>query len=324
MASTLDTFPPRPPAPPSSADYDWPLQNHWALIAYWGLHAACLLALLTGVTAGELALCAAMIWGRMFGITAGYHRYFAHRTFKTSRAFAFLLALLGSSAVQKGPLWWAAGHRRHHRYSDGPQDMHSPRQGFWHSHYGWIFDGNWDYTEVDRIRDFARFPELVWLNRFHVVPVAALAIACFALGGWRALLWGFAIPTVLLWHFTYTINSLAHLWGRQRYATGDDSRNNWLLALLTLGEGWHNNHHYFMTATRQGFRWWEIDVTYYALRALQALGLVWEIREPPASRGTGSRAPVRLRGSARSQDSARSQPSTTGSRQLTGTDLPGA
>jgi stearoyl-CoA desaturase (delta-9 desaturase) len=196
--------------------------------------------------------------------------------------------VLGCTAVQKGPLWWAAGHRRHHRHSDRPEDLHSPRRGLWYAHCGWLFDGRWDYTEVDRIRDFARHAELVWLNRYHLVPVAALGAGCFVLGGWRGLLWGLAIPTVLLWHLTYAVNSLAHVWGRQRFATGDDSRNNWLLGLLTLGEGWHNNHHHFMSAARQGFRWWEIDVTYYALRGLQALGLIWDIKQPPRSARTAA------------------------------------
>jgi len=249
---------------------------------YWGLHAACLLAFWTGGSAFEIALCLGLFWIRLFGITGGYHRYFSHKSFKTSRAFQFVLAVLGVASVQKGPLWWAAGHRRHHRYSDQEGDMHSPREGFWHAHQGWIVDGRWDETEIDRIRDFARFPELAWLNRWHIAVPLALVAICFAIGGLSTFVWGFCISTVLLWHSTYSINSLAHRWGSQRYETGDDSRNNFFLALLTLGEGWHNNHHHYMASARQGFFWWEIDITYYVLRALQSIGVVWDLREPPA------------------------------------------
>jgi stearoyl-CoA desaturase (delta-9 desaturase) len=260
----------------------WQSQSLIPATIYWSLHMACLLAFWTGVTPFEVTLCLGLFWVRLFGITGGYHRYFSHKTFKTSRAFQFVLAVIGVAAVQKGPLWWAAGHRRHHRYSDQEGDMHSPREGFWHAHQGWIFDGRWDATEVDRIRDFSKFPELAFLNRWHIVVPLGLVAACFALGGLGGFVWGFCISTVLLWHSTYTINSLAHRWGSQRYETGDDSRNNLFLALLTLGEGWHNNHHHYMASARQGFFWWEIDVTYYVLRGLEVIGLVWDLREPPA------------------------------------------
>lgn len=265
----------------TDADGLWSRQAQLSRLLYWGIHASCALALLTGGSAGDLALCAGLFCVRMFAITAGYHRYFAHRTYKTSRGVQFALAVLGCSAVQKGPLWWAAGHRRHHRYSDQRGDMHSPREGFWYAHQGWIFDGRWDATELDRIPDFAKYPELVWLNRWHIAPAILLALLCYAIGGWSGVLWGFAVSTVLLWHFTYSINSLAHVWGTRRYETADTSRNNFLLALLTFGEGWHNNHHHYQASTRQGFFWWEVDVTYYILRGLAALGLLWDIREPP-------------------------------------------
>ena len=253
------------------------------LLLYGTIHAGCLVAFQTGVGLFEIALCLGLFWVRLFGITAGYHRYFAHKAFKTSRPFQFALAVLGCSAVQKGPLWWAGGHRRHHRHSDQPEDLHSPRQGFWWAHQSWIFSGKFDETELDRIRDFAAYPELVWLNRWHVLVPITLAALCYAIDGLAGLVWGFCISTVLLWHSTYAINSLAHRWGSKRYETGDDSRNNLWLALLTLGEGWHNNHHHYMASARQGFFWWEIDLTYYALRILQAVGLIWEVREPPAS-----------------------------------------
>ena len=270
-------------ADPGAARADGFWREQWWLsrIIYWGIHAACALVLVTGVSTADLVLCFSLFFGRMFFITGGYHRYFAHKTYKTSRAFQFVLAFLGCTAVQKGPLWWAAAHRRHHQYTDVPGDVHSPNQGFWYAHQGWIFSGEWDDTDVERIPDFARFPELAWLNRWHIVPPALLALACFAFGGLSGVVWGFAVSTVLLWHTTYSINSLAHLWGSRRYDTGDTSRNNPLLAVLTMGEGWHNNHHHYMASTRQGFFWWEIDATYYLLRALAAVGLVWAIREPP-------------------------------------------
>ena len=270
----------------------WSKQRIISLLLYWGIHAACLLAFATGVSGLDIALCLGAYYLRLLGITGGYHRYFAHRSFKTGRVFQFVLAWIGCMSVQKGPLWWAAGHRRHHKFSDASGDLHSPRDGFWWSHQGWIFDGRWDATEHQLIQDFTRFPELLWLNRWHIVPPTLLGAACFAIGGWSGLVWGFAISTTLLWHSTYSINSLAHRWGRQRYQTGDDSRNNLFLALLTLGEGWHNNHHHYMASARNGFFWWEIDITYYVLLVLERLGLVWDLRRPSARVLRGEPAPA--------------------------------
>jgi stearoyl-CoA desaturase (delta-9 desaturase) len=247
---------------------------------YWGIHASCLLVFWVGAPAEAVALCAATYAIRVFGITGGYHRYFAHKSYKTSRVFQFVLAWIACSATQKGPLWWAGTHRRHHRYSDLPGDPHSPKEGVYYSHQGWVFDKRWEGTPIEGIRDFAAFPELVWLNNNHWVPPLVLAVACYLIGGFPGLLWGMAISTTLLWHGTYAINSLAHLWGTRRYETTDTSRNNLLLALLTFGEGWHNNHHYYMASVRQGFFWYEIDITYYILRALQALGVVWDLKLP--------------------------------------------
>jgi stearoyl-CoA desaturase (delta-9 desaturase) len=260
----------------------WQSQPRLSAALYWTIHAACGLVFVTGVGPFEIALCLGLFWLRLFGITGGYHRYFSHRAFKASRAFQLGLAVLGCAATQKGPLWWAAHHRRHHAYSDQPGDVHSPREGFWHAHQGWIFDGRCDATDAARVPDLVVFPELVWLDRWHVVVPLGLAAACWAVAGLPGLVWGFCVSTTLLWHATYTINSLSHRFGSQRYATGDDSRNNLWLALLTLGEGWHNNHHFYMASARQGFFWWEIDLTYYALRGLAALGIVWDLREPPA------------------------------------------
>ena len=269
--------------PPSEADGALARTERLSFALYWTIHVASLGIFVTGADPTALALFAATFWVRVFGITGGYHRYFAHKSYRTSRAFQFVLALLGASATQKGPLWWAGLHRRHHRYADAPGDVHSPRQGFYYAHQGWIFDPRWTATPLELIPEFARHRELRWLNLHHYVPPLLLALGCFAIGGWSGLFWGFCLSTTLLWHVTYSVNSVAHLWGRRPYATPDTSRNNWLVALLTLGEGWHNNHHHYMASARQGFRWWEIDVTYYVLRGLAALGLIWDLREPPAA-----------------------------------------
>ncbi|MES1184256.1 MAG: acyl-CoA desaturase [Myxococcales bacterium] len=219
---------------------------------------------------------------RMFGVTGAYHRYFSHRTYKTSRPFQLVLALLAMTSVQKGVLWWAAHHRHHHRMSDQPGDTHSVLQdGFWWSHVGWILAPQNHDTEMDKVKDLARFPELRWLNTYYYVPAVALAVGLFLAGGWWALYWGFFVSTTLLWHGTFTINSLTHVFGSRRYVTTDNSKNNLWLALITLGEGWHNNHHYYQRATNQGFFWWEIDVTFYVLKVLSWVGLVWDLHTPP-------------------------------------------
>jgi stearoyl-CoA desaturase (Delta-9 desaturase) len=253
-----------------------------ATIPFVLVHLACLGALWSGVTARALVICAGLYLVRMFGVTAGYHRYFSHRSFKTSRAGQFVLAWIAQSSAQRGALWWAAVHRHHHRHSDTELDVHSPRhRGFLHSHVGWIFDSRHEETEMDAVPDLAKHRDLVWLDRWPLVPAVSLAVGCFLLAGWPGLFVGFFWSTVLLFHGTFFINSLAHVHGTQRYVTGDDSRNNWWLALITLGEGWHNNHHAYQRSTRQGFRWWEVDPTYYVLKALSWAGLVWELGEPP-------------------------------------------
>jgi stearoyl-CoA desaturase (delta-9 desaturase) len=229
---------------------------------------------------------------RMFAVTAGYHRYFSHRSYRTGRGFQLLLALVGATATQKGPLWWAAHHRDHHRYSDQPDDIHSPVQsGFWWSHVGWFMSSRNDATKLERVRDLARYPELRWLDRYHLVPVVGYAAALWAAGGVPFLLWGYFVSTVLLWHGTFLVNSLAHVVGRRRYDTADASRNSLLIALVTLGEGWHNNHHHYQSTANQGWFWWEIDVTYYALRALASLGVVRDLRTPPPAVRDGARCP---------------------------------
>ncbi|HKY38826.1 MAG TPA: fatty acid desaturase [Polyangiaceae bacterium] len=219
---------------------------------------------------------------RMFGVTGAYHRYFSHRTYKTSRAFQLVLALLAMTSVQKGVLWWAAHHRHHHRMSDQPGDTHSVLQdGFWWSHVGWILAPQNHDTDYSKVKDLAKYPELRFFNDYYYLPAVALAVGLFLAGGWWALYWGFFVSTMLLWHGTFTINSLTHVFGSTRYVTTDNSRNNLWLALITLGEGWHNNHHYYQRSTNQGFFWWEIDVTFYVLKALSWVGLVWDLHTPP-------------------------------------------
>ena len=249
---------------------------------FWGVHLAALLVFFVPFSWNLVWLCLGLYALRMFGVTGGYHRYFSHRTFRTSRPFQFVLALLGTLAMQKGPLWWAAHHRHHHRYSDIHGDVHSPGlEGFLWSHVGWILAEDYEATEVGKVPDLVKYPELEWLNRWHLVPGIALGVVLFLVGGLPALAWGLFLSTVMTWHATFMINSLTHMFGRRRYVTKDDSRNSLILALITMGEGWHNNHHYYQSSTRQGFFWWEIDLTYYALRALALVGLVWDLREPP-------------------------------------------
>ena len=279
---------------------DWPRVLPFLLV-----HAGCLGVAWTGASGIAIATAIALFWLRMFAITAFYHRYFSHRAFRTSRAARLVFALLGATAVQRGPLWWAAHHRQHHAQADGLADPHSPKvHGFLWSHVKWFLARENFATREKLVRDLARFPELRWLDRWDAAVPAALALALLGVGAWleraapalgtgpwQMLVWGFCISTVALWHATFTINSLAHRFGSRRYATRDESRNNGWLALLTLGEGWHNNHHRYPAAARQGFYWWEIDISYLALKVLSALGIVWGLRPVPAAIRDSHRAP---------------------------------
>ncbi len=265
------------------------------IIPFIGLHLMVLGVFFVGVSPIALAVCAAMYFVRMFAVTGFYHRYFSHRTFKCNRFWQFIFALWGSSAVQRGPMWWAAHHRDHHRHSDGEEDVHSPhRHGFWWSHVGWITSKSNYHTKVKAVPDLAKYPEIRFLDRYETFVPALTGLTIFLLGmflnrwwpslgtsGMQMLIWGFFVSTVILAHATFTINSLAHLFGNKRYRSKDESRNNFWLALLTLGEGWHNNHHYYPGAVRQGFYWWEIDITYYGLWIMSKLGIIHDLNPVP-------------------------------------------
>jgi len=254
----------------------------WNSVPFWGVHVAAVVGvILLGWSWWGLGLAVLLYLPRMFLATGVYHRYFSHRSYKTSRWFQFVLALGAVSIAEKGVLWWAAHHRNHHKLSDQPGDLHAPRYGFWWSHVGWILSPAFEGTDLDRVKDLAKYPELRWLDRWWIVPPVAVGVLTFLIGGWWGLVWGFFVCQVLSWHGTFTINSLTHIFGTRRYTTDDDSRNHWLLALITFGEGWHNNHHHYQVSARQGFRWWEIDVTYYILRGLAAVGLIWDLHGVP-------------------------------------------
>jgi stearoyl-CoA desaturase (delta-9 desaturase) len=255
-------------------------------LAFVLVHVVCLAAIGTGVTWMSVVIAVAFYWIRIFFIGAGYHRYFSHRAYKTGRVFQFALAFMAQTTTQKSIIWWAAKHRHHHRHSDTEDDVHSPvRRSFLYSHMGWIFDRKHDNNSFDweSVQDLTRYPELLFLHKYEQLPAIVAAVACFLIGGWPGLVVGFFWSTVAVYHATFCINSLAHVHGSKRYVTGDESRNNALLAVATMGEGWHNNHHAYQYAARQGFRWWEWDPTYYLLRGLEKLGIVWDLKMPPAS-----------------------------------------
>jgi stearoyl-CoA desaturase (delta-9 desaturase) len=232
----------------------------------------------TGATLRDLVLCAVLYAVRMFFITAGYHRYFSHRSYKLGRVMQFIMAFGGGTAAQKGALWWASHHRGHHRLSDTKDDPHAAWRGLWWSHVGWILCDK--YNPTPPIKDFSKYPELRFLEKFHILPPVLLGAACYAWGGASALFAGFFLSTVLLYHGVFSINSLTHRFGNRRYHTTDTSKNSFILALVTLGEGWHNNHHYYSSTANQGFFWWEIDISYYVIKMLSWVGLASDVRTP--------------------------------------------
>ena len=259
--------------------------NWISSIPFFAMHLACFAAFFLPVRPVDVAVAVGLYVLRMWGITAGFHRYFSHRAYQTGRVFQFILAWVGTMSAQKGVLWWAANHRHHHRYL-GPGGRH-PLAGA----AGLLVEPRGldpraratTSTRYESIRDFARYPELVWLNTWYLVPPTVLGVVLFLVGGWSMLVWGLCISTVALWHGTFTINSLSHVFGRRRYRTTDTSRNNWLLALITLGEGWHNNHHFHQNTANQGWFWWEVDLSYYSLKVLSWFGVVKALRKPSAA-----------------------------------------
>ncbi len=283
---------------PEKVDYQG--DTNWKafirLSPFWIVHLMCLGVIWVGWSPVAVGVAVSLYFLRMFAITGFYHRYFSHKTFKAGRIMQFVMGVWGNTAVQKGPLWWAGHHRHHHRNSDQPGDSHSPSQdGFWHSHILWLGKKANVPTKFSGVKDLSKFPELRFIDRFDLFVPVAFAVCLWSLGaglqhffpqlgtsGMQMLIWGFFISTVALFHGTATINSLGHIIGKRRYKTGDDSTNSWILAFVTLGEGWHNNHHHFQISTRQGFYWWEVDITYYGLWFMSKLGLIYDLKPVPA------------------------------------------
>jgi stearoyl-CoA desaturase (delta-9 desaturase) len=252
-----------------------------------GVHGVCLLAPFVSCSWRIVGFACASYVLQTFGVTAGYHRYFSHHAFKTSRVFQFVLAWLGCAAMQNGPLWWASGHRRHHRFSDRPGDPHSPVVGgFWHAHLGWVLSGENDHPDLANVRELVRFAELRFIDRFKWLPTVATGVVSAIAFGLPGVVWCLGIATTLAFHAPLLVNSAGHRWGGQRFATRDSSRNNFALALFVLGEGWHNNHHHDPSSAKHGFAWWEIDVTYCAIWLLSKLCIVWDVRRPRTSSDT--------------------------------------
>lgn len=261
---------------------------------FFAVHLACIGVIWVGFSWVAALVCLALYVARMFAITGVYHRYFSHRTYQTTRWFQFVLAWLGASSGQKGPIWWASHHRHHHQHSDTEEDIHPPSKGLWWAHVGWVLSADYDTANTPLVKDLTKFPELRWLDRNHWIPPFLLAVATYFVGeflakyapslgtnGMQMLVWGFFVSTTLLYHGTFVINSLTHKWGSRRFDTTDNSRNSLILALITLGEGWHNNHHRYPGSEKQGFYWWEIDISHYILKGLAWMGLVWDLRVPP-------------------------------------------
>lgn len=279
----------------AASDAKFEFMNIFKQGVFWAVHVACFAALWVGVSWVAVAVCLGLYLIRMFAITGIYHRYFSHRSYQTSRVMQFLFALLGTTAAQKGPIWWASHHRHHHRHSDTEEDIHSPIvHGIYFAHVGWVLSSQFLEPRLELVKDLTKYPELRTLEKYNLVPPVLLGVATFFLGTWlqsaypqlgtsgpQMLVWGFFISTVLLYHGTFCINSFTHLIGKRRFPSTDHSRNNLFLALITLGEGWHNNHHYYPGSERQGFYWWEIDISHYILTMMSWLGLVWDLRVPP-------------------------------------------
>lgn len=256
--------------------------KHISKIMFVFMHLSLLSVFFVPLTGTSIVLCVGFYYLRMFGITAGHHRGLSHLSYKSKRWLRFMLAWLGCSAMQRGPIWWVANHRNHHRFSDTKKDPHSPRiLGFWYAHVGWIFYEKVDENDFSGAKDLLKCPELCWLEKFHWVPGLSLLLIAFLIDGLSGVVWGFVVSTILLYHGTFFVNSVCHLFGSQRFNTNDDSRNNfWVAIIFTLGEGWHNNHHHRPARAKQGLVWWELDFSYYLLWLMSLTGLVWELHKP--------------------------------------------
>ena len=262
------------------------LPNAIQISIFWTIQASALLAFAVPFRWAYVALWAASHFVRAIGLTLAFHRYFAHRSFQMNRIARFVWAFIGTAAMQKGPLWWAGHHVNHHRYADRDGDPHSPAiSGFYYAHIGWFLnDAKHDRLEPSNpvVRDFSKAPEIAWLEKHFWAPPLAFALTLFLVGGWPVFVWGFCVPTMTLAHATFAINTVNHLWGSRRFETHDDSRNNPVTAFFSAGEGWHNNHHRYQRAARNGFYWWEVDITWYVIRAMESVGLVWNVQAVPA------------------------------------------
>jgi stearoyl-CoA desaturase (delta-9 desaturase) len=212
----------------------------------------------------------------------GYHRLHTHRGFKTPRLFEYFLAVCGTLTLEGGPIFWVAIHRQHHQHSDQPADPHSPRVSPFWSHLGWVIFGEANHNNTAIMSRYA--PDLgrdrfyQWLSTYHWVPLTVLGLTLLAVGGWPLVNWAIFLRVVVGLHATWLVNSATHLWGRRRFATKDDSKNSWWVALLTFGEGWHNNHHAHPVSARHGLAWYEFDPTWLELKVLGAIGLVWDVK----------------------------------------------
>ncbi|WP_150466612.1 acyl-CoA desaturase [Francisella sp. SYW-9] len=267
--------------------------NKFTIIAFSTMHLACLAIFFVNYNITALLVFLITFSIRTFALTAGYHRYFSHKAFQTSRVFQFILALVGTWASQKGPLWWSGHHRYHHIHSDKETDMHSPKNGVFQAHVGWVFEARSDDVDPKFIKDWVKYPEIVWLDKYAHESFALYLVGLFILGscisyfyptletsGLAFVFWGGILSTVLLYHTTFSVNSICHIFGSRDYQTTDNSRNNWLVALITFGEGWHNNHHKFAYSIRNNLKFWQIDITYIILCVLKKFRIVWNFKQP--------------------------------------------
>jgi stearoyl-CoA desaturase (delta-9 desaturase) len=262
------------------------LPNFFQIAVFWSVQVSALLVFFVPFHPALVGLWATSHFVRAVGLTLLFHRYLAHRAFKLNRVARFVWAFIGTAAMQKGPLWWAGHHVNHHKFADRDGDPHSPMvSGFYYAHIGWFLnDTRHDRVEVTNpvMRDFSPVPELALLERCFWAPPAILAAVMYLLGGMPWFVWGFCLPTMTLAHSTFAINTVNHMFGSRRFETVDESRNNPVTAFFAVGEGWHNNHHRFQRAARNGFYWWEFDITWYTIKAMEAVGLAWDLQAVPA------------------------------------------